>query len=43
MFAVPYGTDRPYGQVLTWAIIDRPPQSRPILVAGRLADSSPPG
>ena len=43
MFALPYAGNRPYSQVGTWAIIDRPAQSRPILVAGRLADPARPG
>ena len=43
ILAVPYVRGRPQSQVLPWAILDRPPQSRPIIVAGRLADSSQPG
>ena len=43
ILAVTYVHGRPQGQVLPWAILDRPPQSRPIIVAGRLADSSQPG
>jgi putative ABC transport system permease protein len=43
VFAVPYAHGRPQGQVLPWAILDRPPRVRPIIVAGRLADLSQPG
>jgi len=37
IFAVPYAHGRPQGQVLPWAILDHPPQFRPIIVAGRMA------
>jgi hypothetical protein len=43
IFAVPYAHGRPQGQVLPWAILDHPPQFRPIIVAGRMASSSRPG
>src|SRR5215831_7585933 len=43
ILAVAYVRGRPQSQVLPWAILDRPPQSRAIIVAGRLADPSQPG
>jgi hypothetical protein len=43
ILAVPYVRGRPQSQVLPLAILDRPAQSRPIIVAGRLADPSRPG
>jgi len=43
ILAVLYVRGRPQNQVLPWAILDRPPQLRPIIVAGRLADPSQPG
>ena len=43
IFGVPYAHGRPQGQVLPWAVLDHPPQFRPIIVAGRMADLSRPG
>jgi len=43
IFGVPYAHGRPQGQVLPWAVLDHPPQFRPIIVAGRMASLSRPG
>jgi hypothetical protein len=43
IFAVPYVHGRPQSQVLPWALLRRPPQSRPLIVAGRLPDPAQPG